>query len=97
MSKTEINDKEIFEELKRLFSSAIVEPFNIKGKDYFNVVIEKQVENPKIDFKMITISGYILRELPKIIEGKFHVSSIDNTFYKNKLQTEILIVEGVRN
>jgi len=95
MEKNQIKNQKIFEELKRLFCSATVEPFNIKGKDYFNVVIEAR--DGKKDFRMTTISGYVLRDLPKIIDGKFHVSSIDNTFYKEKLQTEILIVEGGRD
>tara|TARA_R110002012_G_scaffold165740_1_gene328000 strand:+ start:50 stop:361 length:312 start_codon:yes stop_codon:yes gene_type:complete len=103
MVKNQINNEKILQELEELFCSNTVEHFYIKGKDYFNIVIEarerddSQRGNSNGCFRMTSIHGYNMRELDRIIDGVMYINSIDTTWYKDKLKTEILIVEGFRN
>ena len=95
MTRTVIKNEKILQQLEELFCSDTVEHFYIKGKDYFNIVFEARKRDDS--FRMTSINGHSIRELDRIIDGVMFISSIDTTYYKEKLQTEILIVEGVRN
>ena len=95
MTRTVIKNEKILQQIEELFCSDTVEHFYIKGKDYFNIVIEARERDSS--FRMTSIHGHNMKELEIIIDGVMRISSIDTTYYKEKLQTDILIVEGVRN
>ena len=82
--------------MEELFCSDTVEHYNIRGLDYFNVVIKNRIYDES-GIKCTTLGGYKLRKLDKIIHDSFHISSIDTTNTNSRMETEILIVEGVRN
>ena len=94
----QIKNEKILQQLEELFSSDTVEHYNIRGLDYFNIVIKNRVHHES-GIRCTSVGGYKLRKLDKIIDGRFHISSIDTTNFPNKsrMETEILIVEGVRN
>ena len=101
MVKNQIKNEKILQKIEELFCSNTIEHFYIKGKDYFNIGFEAREDdsqrgNSNGCFRMTCIHGHSMRELNRIIDGVMYISSIDTTWYNDKLKTEILIVEGVR-